>query len=68
MGSSPRQLVGPELTGVEVRWGVGDLVVQRVGQGQPGQNLSGPVSDRSGDHLQETRRPGLQLVLVQVYS
>lgn len=51
----PLQLVGPELTGVVVRWRVGDILGQKVGEGQLGQDLFRPVNDRSGDHLQEDR-------------
>lgn len=35
----PLQLVGPELAGVVVRWGVGDILGQRVGEGQLRQDL-----------------------------
>lgn len=51
--SVPLQLVVPELTGVVVRWGVGDLLGHQVGKGQLGQNLLRPVNGGSGDHLQE---------------
>ena len=36
---SPLQLVVSELTGVEVRGGVRDVLKKRVGDGQPGQYL-----------------------------
>lgn len=51
----PLQLVGPELTGVVVRRGVGHILGQEVGQGQLGQDLFRPVDDGSGHHLWETR-------------
>lgn len=51
----PLQLVGPELTSVVVRWGVGDVLGQRAGEGQPGQHMLRPVNYWSGDHLQEDR-------------
>lgn len=52
---SPLQLVVPELTGVVVRWGVGDILRQRVGEGQLGQDLRRPVIHWSVDLLQEDR-------------
>ncbi len=51
----PLQLVGPELTGVVVRWGVGDILRNGVGERQPGQGLIRPVNEWSVDHLQDNR-------------
>ena len=53
--SVPLQLVAPELTGVVVRWRVGDVLRQRAAEGQLGQDVLRPVNDRSVDHLQEDR-------------
>jgi len=52
----PLPLVGPELTGVVVGWGGGDVLGQKVGQRQFGENVCGPVHDGGVDHLQEDRR------------
>lgn len=52
----PLQLVGPEVACVELRWGVGDILRQRVREGQAGQDVLRPVNDWCVDHLQKDRR------------
>lgn len=62
---TPLQLIGPELTGVVVQWGVGDILGQRVGEGQFGEHLFGPVNNGSGDHLQRDSETDLLSVVTQ---
>lgn len=49
----PLQLIGPELTGVVVRWRVGDVLHHKVGDGQLLQHLLRPVRVGSVDNLQD---------------
>lgn len=51
----PLQLVVPEVTGVVLSWGVWDVLIQRVGEGQAGQEALGRIDDWSVKHLQDTR-------------
>lgn len=59
----PLQLVGPELAGVVVGRGVGDVLGHKVGKRQLGQDLFGPVNDGGGDHLQEDRGHAVRWLL-----
>lgn len=51
----PLQLVVPEVTGVVLSRGVWDVLIQRVGEGQAGQEALGRIDDWSIKHLQDNR-------------
>lgn len=51
----PLQLVVPEVTGVVLSRGVWDVLIQRVGEGQMGQEALGRIDDWSVKHLQDNR-------------